>query len=81
MVGAWGGDYAVPDDGLIRRVAARARAARRRPLGCHVDEQLLGVPSEKRREVGVKGELYYCVLLLLGGVVVWAAADTEWGWC
>jgi hypothetical protein len=40
---------------------------------------LLGVPGEERREVGVEREFDDSVFFLLGGVVVWAAADAVRG--
>lgn len=73
MVGARGGDDVVPDDGLVGGVGA---AARRGPLGRHVDEDLLGVPGEERGQVGVHRELDDGVFLLLAAVVVGTTADS-----
>lgn len=70
-----GGDDGVPDDGAVGLVLG----PRGLPLGGHVDEELLRVPGEERREVGVERELDDGVLLLLGRVVVRAALDSVKG--
>lgn len=72
VVGARRRDDGVPDDGAAGLVRRRGR----RPLGGHVDEELLGVPGEQRREVGVQRELDDCVFLLPGRVVVRPAFDS-----
>lgn len=58
-------DDRVPDDGAVALVVLGGV-----PLGRHVDEQLLRVPREQRRQVRVERELDDGVLLLLGRVVV-----------
>jgi hypothetical protein len=65
-------DDGVPDDGAVGLVLL----VRGRPLGRHVDEELLGVPGEERREVRVERELDDGVLLLLGRVVVRSSLDS-----
>lgn len=71
MVGARARDDGVPDDGLVGLVRAVGDARRGRgPLGRDVDEELLGVPGEQRREVGVERELDDGILFLFGTVVV-----------
>lgn len=75
VVGAGARDDGVPDDGLVGRVGGAAGRVVG-PLGRHVDEDLLRVPGEERAEVGVEAELDDGVFLLLGRVVVWAAADS-----
>lgn len=71
MVGARARDDAVPDDGLVRLVRGGGG-----PLGRDVDEELLGVPREQRREIGVERELDDGVFLLLGAIVVRPALDS-----
>lgn len=73
VVGAWARDDGVPDDGLVRLVRAAVAYTRARdhgPLGRDVDEELLRVPGEQRREVRVQRELDDGVFLLLRAVVV-----------
>ena len=76
VVGAGVGDDGVPDDGLVGGIDPSFRGG---PLGRHVDKDLLGVPCEQRRQVGVEGELDDGVLLLLRAVVVGAALDSGMG--
>jgi hypothetical protein len=71
MVGAGVGNDGVPDDSLIGVVVGAG------PFGGHVDEELLGVPCEERRKVGIEGELDDGILLLLGAIVMRAALDTR----
>lgn len=75
MVGARARDDGVPDDGLVGLVrvvvsGAVIRGSSSRPLGRHVDEELLGVPREQRREVGVERELDHGVFFPLVAVVM-----------
>lgn len=70
VVGARARDDGVPDDGLVGLVGRSAGDGGGGPLGGDVDEELLGVPGEERREVGVQRELDDGVLLLLRAVVV-----------
>lgn len=65
-------DDGIPDDSLIGGIHA---ALRGRPLGSHVDEDLLRVPGEELGQVRIEGELDDRVLLLDAGVVVWATLD------
>lgn len=53
MVGARARDDGVPDDGLVGLVGGVAGDGGGGPLGRDVDEELLRVPGEERREVGV----------------------------
>jgi len=49
IVGARGSNDAIPDDSLVGGGIAGnggARGGRRRPLGCDIDEELLGVPRK-----------------------------------
>ena len=77
VVGAGARDDLVPDDGLARAVGVLA--ARIGPLGRDVDKDLLGVPGEEAREVGVEGEADDGVFFLFGAVVVRPAFDTVVG--
>lgn len=84
VVGARARDDGVPDDGLVRLVRAAATAyaragGERGPLGRDVDEELLRVPGEQRREVRVQRELDDGVFLLLRAVVVRPAFDPARG--
>lgn len=72
VVRARGRDDGVPDDGAVGGLGALGGVGVR-PLGRHVDEELLGVPGEEGGEVGVEGEADRGVLFFLGGVVVGAA--------
>lgn len=73
MIRARARDDGVPDDSLVGGVVAVG--ARGGPLGRDVDEDLLRVPREERRQVGFEGELEDSVLLLLVAIVVRASAD------
>lgn len=73
MVGAGRGDDAVPDHGLVGRV--RLCMVGRRPLGGHIDKNLLGVPGKERGEVGVEREVDDGVFFLFAAVVVRSASD------
>lgn len=46
------------------------------PSGRHVDEDLLCVPGEERRQIGIQREADVGVLFFLFGIVVWAASYT-----
>lgn len=72
VVGGGAGDDVVPDNGGVGGVLGG------RPLGGDIDEDVLGVPGEERREIGLERELDNGVLLLLGAVVVGAALDSVW---
>lgn len=49
-----GSDDLVPDHGLVLGHVPLGNGRRgRRPLGCYVDEDLLRVPGEEGREVGL----------------------------
>jgi hypothetical protein len=65
VVGARARDDGVPDDGLVGLVHGVEAGRRRGPLGRYVDEELLRVPGEQRRQVRVERELDYGILLLL----------------
>lgn len=81
VVRARGGDYLVPDHGLVLgNVTAGDGGRGVRPLGRHVDEDLLGVPGEEGREVRLEGELNHGIFFFFGAVVVWSAADSVIGW-
>lgn len=69
VVGARVGDDGIPDDGRVGHIVGS------RPFGSNIDEDLLRVPVEEAREVGVEGEADDGVLFLLGGVVVRAALN------
>lgn len=71
MVGGGARDDGVPDDGTVGLVRGDAvGGGGRGPLGCDVDEELLGVPGKERGQVGVEGKLYYSIFLFLRAVVV-----------
>ena len=79
MVSAGRSNYAVPDNGLVGGGVTGdggAIGCGRRPFGRNVDEELLGVPCEQGRQIGVKGELYDGVFFLLAAVVVRTSADS-----
>lgn len=73
VVGAGGRDDGVPDHGRVGLVRGGG------PVGGHVDEDLLGVPGEEGREVGVERELDDGVFFFLGAVVVRPAFYAVWG--
>ena len=77
VVGARARDDAVPDDGAVGRVVVGAAA---RPLGRHVDEELLCVPGEEGGQVCVQRELDDGVFLLLRGVVVRSPSYSAASW-
>ena len=64
-------DNAIPDDGRVGRILAWCA----RPLGRDVYEELLGVPREERRQIGVEGEFDDGILFLFGRVVVRPTLD------
>lgn len=88
VVGRRAGDDAIPDDGLVGgitvvvAVVGLVSSSRRLvlflllgPLGRDVDKDLLGVPREQARQVGVETELDDGVLFFFCRVVVRAALD------
>jgi len=75
VIGTGRGDDLIPDDGLVGGIGAGSSLGAIGPFGRDVDEDLLRVPGEEVREVGVEGELDDGIFFLLARVVMGPALD------